>query len=351
MKKLLIITLSVMVLLCACAPSKVPAQPSVSAAPTASAAPSPTKTPEPPDVEKLLNEFTYDKASSIPLYPQDEAHKGYEQIVAQPEVTQALQEAFFTWASEACEYISENCRAYYGEAWTGAHIDPPSWQILSAAALGSETSEELLLKFPSLIEVGLIVNADGKETYSLSMEPKTPQEAFPLPAAKGEPIPSDFFTCTYLLTVYDSELQPIENSGEEPTPSEQLTFPFEERYDFRNGWYNDRDGGARRHTGTDILCPEGTPELACVDGTILAVGGGEGTGNYVVLGGADGTQYHYYHMVEVSRLVSPGDSVKRGEPIGLAGNTGNSTANHLHLAIIAPSGVYMNPYRYLKDAL
>ena len=71
----------------------------------------------------------------------------------------------------------------------------------------------------------------------------------------------------------------------------------------------------------------------------------------MILEGADKTQYHYYHMVEVSDLVCAGDSVKRGDPVGLAGNTGNSTANHLHLAIIAPNGMYVNPYPYLKLSL
>ena len=171
-----------------------------------------------------------------------------------------------------------------------------------------------------------------------------------MPEEKGAPIPMEFFTATYLLTVYDDEGQLRENSGELAELSERLTFPFAERYEFWDGWYLDRDGGARRHTGTDILCPEGTPELACVDGTVLAVGSGDGTGNYVVIGGADGTQYHYYHMVEVSQFVSVGDRVVRGQAVGLAGNTGNSTTDHLHLAVVMPEGFYIDPYPYLMEA-
>lgn len=352
MKRLTILVFSAVFLLCSCASVPAPEpQPEGKASSSASAAAEATPTPGPaPDVQALFDEFTYEGALDLPLYPQESEHRGYEQIAAHPEVSEALHEAFFTWASAAADFISAALRDYYGDAFTGATLNVPEWQMLAAAAVGSQTPEELLAKFPSFLTPGLHVTVSDEETYSLVMEAKTPQEAFPLSGVKGDPIPSEFFTCTYLLTVYDSDMQVIENSGEEPALSERLTFPFGERYEFRNGWYNDRDGGARRHTGTDILCPEGTPELACVDGTILAVGGGEGTGNYVVLEGGDGTQYHYYHMVEVSNLVSPGDTVKRGDPVGLAGNTGNSTANHLHLAIVAPSGVYVNPYEYLKDA-
>lgn len=353
MKNLFVMISVCALLLCACARVVPAPEPSEIATPSAEESIlMPTAEPPgpPPDIASLLDEFTYQGMPDLPLYPQEEGQKGYDQIMAHPEVTQALQEAFFTWASAASSYIADQCRAYYGDAWVGEVLNPPTWQMLAAAAIGSSTQEELLVKFRSLVEPELHVNAGNETTYGLVLNAKTPQEAFALSSVKGDPIPGEFFTCTYLLTVYDSEMQPIENSGDEPLLNERLTFPFEERYEFRNGWYNDRDGGARRHTGTDISCPEGTPELACVDGTILAVGSGEGTGNYVVLGGADGTQYHYYHMVELSQLVSPGDAVKRGEAIGLVGNTGNSTANHLHLAIVAPSGAYVNPHPYLMEA-
>lgn len=312
--------------------------------------PKPTPTPEPPDAAALLAEFSYGGPLPEALYPAEE-ERGYETALAHPEITEEIEEAFTAWAEEAGRYLSDECSGYYGEAWNGCAAERPEWQLLAAAALACEAPEDLPAVFVNLVRPETETKqGSGQKTVSVVLRAKTPQEAFPLPEEKGAPIPMEFFTATYLLTVYDDEGQLRENSGELAELSEKLTFPFAERYEFWDGWYLDRDGGTRRHTGTDILCPEGTPELACVDGTVLAVGSGEGTGNYVVIGGADGTQYHYYHMVEVSQFVSVGDRVVRGQAVGLAGNTGNSTTDHLHLAVIMPEGFYIDPYPYLMEA-
>lgn len=320
--------------------------PSPAAAETAAPMPEPTAAPDPPDAEALLADFVYDGIPQEALYPEEEA-RSYETVLQHPEVMQTLKDAFAAWQEAICAVLEQEFSAYYGTRWEGITTEEPKWQMLAAAALSAGSPEELADVFSKLVSVE---EADGKEHTALVMRNKTPQEAFPMPEEKGSPIPTEFFTSTYLLTVYDEAGELRENSGELAVLSEQITFPFTQRYEFWDGWYLDRDGGARRHTGTDILCPEGTPELACVDGKILAVGSGEGTGNYVVLQGADGTQYHYYHMVELSAFVSAGDTVKRGQVIGLAGNTGNSTADHLHLSIVVPEGVYLNPYPYLAEA-
>ncbi len=353
MKRLTLIAFVVMFLLCACSPipEPTPMREAVASGepPVLEASEQPTAPP--PDAAVLLREAALQSLPEVSLYPRDAELNGQALIAAYPEITMALYDAFSAWESAAAQWVSDAMRAYYGDRWAGCAAALPAWQMVAAAAVNCETREQLADAFLGLITPGLHITVSDTETYRLELEVKSPQEAFALSSVKGDPIPTAFFTCTYLLTIYDEEMQPIENSGQEPALTETLTFPFAERYEYRDGWYNDRDGGVRRHTGTDILCPEGTPELAVVDGSILAVGSGEGTGNYVVLEGADGTQYHYYHMVELSALVSPGDVVKRGDPIGLAGNTGNSTANHLHLAIIAPSGVYVNPFEYLNNAL
>lgn len=357
MKKLVVLVLAALVL-GACsggpaAPSEQPEPAQVSAQETAS----PTSTPQPaaaqPDIEELVAEFPFEYPALTALYPQD-GERSYEIIINNSDVTNGLKEACGAWMTEVSGYCAQQFKAYYGDCiWKDSRkTQMPSWQVLAAAALACETPGEFLSMLKTLVTPSVAITADRKEGMQLefALVPKTPQEAFPLSAVKGAPIPQELFTSTYLLTIYDETGELRENSGTLVELSERPSFPFAERYGFNDCWYDDRDGGARRHTGTDILCPEGTPELACVDGVILAVGGGKGTGNYVVLEGADGTQYHYYHMVEVSQLVQPGDAVKRGDPVGLAGNTGNSTANHLHLAVIAPGGVYVNPYPYLTDA-
>ncbi len=358
MKKLaLVLGVALILACCACA---APAQPSAAPVQEAEASLQPVQTPEPTpfptmELESVMRDSFSEACYPSAVYPRDTGENDYSVIMNNAQITREIQECFSVWTEEAAARLEKEYQSY-GEMEFRSVIQQPSWQMLASAALACETPQDIVALFPQMINssVDVMEGSDGKAVVELNITPKTPQVLFyELPNTAEDPtsIPSGFFTCTYLLTLFDENMELVENSGELPELSEQLTFPFEERYEYRNGWFNDRDGGARRHTGTDILCPEGTPELACVDGTILAKGSGKGTGNYVVLEGADQTQYHYYHMVEVSNLVSAGDTVKRGEPLGLAGNTGNSTANHLHLAIITPSGQYVNPYPYLRDAL
>ena len=56
-------------------------------------------------------------------------------------------------------------------------------------------------------------------------------------------------------------------------------------------------------------------------------------GNHVVLDLGDGVFAFYAHMQRGSVRVSSGERVKRGEVLGKLGNTGNSSAPHLHATI------------------
>lgn len=364
---LIAVSLLVTLLFACCSPPiktpKLDAAPNAFSTQEASTPPS-TEAVKTPLVLPAFDEIIADHAfssSCVPdeLYPADTDLKGYAVILKHPETTQSLTDCFDVWLSEAVSAVQNRYQEYYPRVSITADIEAPSWQLLSSVAYGCASPEDFTALFPSLIHVKITKNDDFSDDYAsfdLTVTAVRPQQLFyTLPRTdESDPssIPSGFFMCTYLSTAYDENMEMITPDEENlPVLSETLTFPLPDRYDYVDSWYDDRDGGARRHTGTDILCPERTPELACVDGTILAVGTGDGTGNYVVIGGSDGTQYHYYHMVEVSTFVSASDKVSRGDVVGLAGNTGNSTANHLHLAIIHPSGVYVNPYPYLSEAV
>jgi|GEM_PF-4317333 len=100
------------------------------------------------------------------------------------------------------------------------------------------------------------------------------------------------------------------------------------------------------HTGLDIAYPAGTPILNVIGGTVVeAKASGGDYGLTVVVESADGRyKVRYAHMSKI--LVMKGDSVQKGENVGLVGNTGYSTGPHLHIEIF-DNGVRKNPREYL----
>ena len=55
--------------------------------------------------------------------------------------------------------------------------------------------------------------------------------------------------------------------------------------------------------------------------------------NHIYIEHSDGTVAAYVHLTKDGALVNTGDTVNQGDPIGLAGNTGCSSGDHLHFAV------------------
>ena len=83
------------------------------------------------------------------------------------------------------------------------------------------------------------------------------------------------------------------------------------------------------HSGVDIPVGIGTPLFATGDGIVDYVGYGRGYGNAIFLRTGDGVPWVYGHGS--APQVRAGQQVKRGQQIGLSGNTGRSTGPHLHI--------------------
>lgn len=85
-----------------------------------------------------------------------------------------------------------------------------------------------------------------------------------------------------------------------------------------------------RHLGVDFRGAVGEPVRAANRGVVVLVDNFFLAGNVVYIDHGAGVVTSYFHLSKT--LVSVGDTVKRGQVIGLVGNTGRVTGPHLHWA-------------------
>jgi len=100
------------------------------------------------------------------------------------------------------------------------------------------------------------------------------------------------------------------------------------------------------HQGLDIAASPGQPVHASADGIVVRAGEVPGLGNAVFLAHGYGLSTRYGHMARVD--VRPGQRLRRGDVIGLVGNTGRSTGYHLHYEVRL-DGEAVNPLAYILD--
>ena len=111
--------------------------------------------------------------------------------------------------------------------------------------------------------------------------------------------------------------------------------------------FGDPRGGGRRHMGTDLLSPRGTPNVAVVDGTI-STRPWAGGGITIFLAGNDGTTYVYMHLLQIVGAVPR--RVTQGDVIGLVGATGAARGYHTHFEVHPGGGAAVNPYPLVSAA-
>ena len=91
------------------------------------------------------------------------------------------------------------------------------------------------------------------------------------------------------------------------------------------------DNVMRFHQGQDITVKSGTPIHSPADGIVKRAYYAGGFGNHIKLDHGNGYTTLFAHLSKIK--VKHGQKVKKGEVIGLTGNTGRSTAPHLHYEI------------------
>ncbi len=99
----------------------------------------------------------------------------------------------------------------------------------------------------------------------------------------------------------------------------------------------------RVHNGIDIKVYVGDTIRSAFDGKVRIVknqGRRRGYGKYILIRHNNGIETLYGHLSKW--LVTEGQNVKAGQPIGLGGNTGRSSGSHLHFETLL-AGKNLNP--------
>ena len=119
-----------------------------------------------------------------------------------------------------------------------------------------------------------------------------------------------------------------------PCPGAQVTSIFG-----RREWNSSFHKGIDFGTGSTNI-----PTYAVKEGIVVTSGWSESAGNWIIIDHGNGIVTKYMHHSSV--YVSEGEHVQIGQQIGLTGNTGNSTGNHLHFQLEI-DGNAIDPASYL----
>jgi len=103
-----------------------------------------------------------------------------------------------------------------------------------------------------------------------------------------------------------------------------------------------------RHGGMDIAAPEGTKISAPLNGEIIIASNFFYKGNVIYINHGAGLVSSYSHLSKIQ--VKKGDTVKKGDLIGLIGQTGRVTGPHLHWEIYL-MGIAINPEIFLATSI
>jgi hypothetical protein len=105
----------------------------------------------------------------------------------------------------------------------------------------------------------------------------------------------------------------------------------------------------KMHTGIDFAASIGTPIYATADGIIDKVEVSfSGYGKVIEIDHGFGYRTRFAHMHDFT--VRQGQKIKRGDLIGYVGDTGLSTAPHLHYEVFV-NGIVVNPIHYFFNDL
>ena len=181
-----------------------------------------------------------------------------------------------------------------------------------------------------------VVAAHPPTPPSKTAQPQTvkPEKVASLPAVQNAPVAKEEPRTT------ETVVKAAEPSGAMPS------FRWPVRGRLIAGFGSKPDG--TQNDGINLAVPEGTPIKAADDGVVVYAGNElKGYGNLVLIQHTNGFVTAYAHASEL--MVKRGDTVKRGQVIAHAGQTGNVTSPQLHFEIRKGS-TPVDPTQYLGGA-
>lgn len=192
-----------------------------------------------------------------------------------------------------------------------------------------------------------------KLTSKVTAEITTVPEAVPVTVKETEPVTEET-TKQPETTVAPTETKKVSESDS------GYAWPAHKSAEVIASYPAYSDGSA--HWGVDIglyddgtNVSEGTDILAARDGVVVTVyndgNWNTGFGNYCVIDHGNGVQTLYAHSKDIR--VSEGDRVVQGQVIGIVGDTGNTTAPHLHFEVRVENGngsyKRVNPLKFISE--
>lgn len=310
-------------------------------APTAAPTPSPMPSPTPDWVTPARQVFFDSLDLDFTVYSEELSKvdlSTYAVVVENTQQFKQLTDDVNASVLAAIDVANESANGLISSP--SIYFEPMTWkQVASIVRAFGEQAEQTICD-----NIAVEITSEG--TYTVSIP------GFDTIIRRGTELQilTAKFSYAYLNTVYDDDGVEKDYSPYE-VPDDYLKMMIDPLPDnhMKNGWYQNREKSTRKHMGMDITGRAKTPIMSVMDGVVTYKGDHYNCGYYIIIMDPYGYEYHYYHFYEPSTL-EVGDEVKQGDIVGLMGKTGNSTGNHLHIAIVAPDYAYLNPYEVFDNA-
>jgi murein DD-endopeptidase MepM/ murein hydrolase activator NlpD len=225
---------------------------------------------------------------------------------------------------------------------SGVHVVSPGETLNSIARLYGKSVRELAkannIPPDTMVRIGQRLVIPGAQ-------PERRAEAVPPPPVRREVAAEQSPHSAWKASTVEPAAQPSVVKAAQPVGSlPSFRWPVHGRI---IAGFGPRPNGLQ-NDGIDVAVPEGTPIKAADDG-VVAYAGNElkGYGNLVLIRHSDGYVTAYAHASEI--LVKRGETVKRGQVIAKAGETGNVRTPELHFEI-RKGARPINPAQFLGGA-